>query len=68
MTTQHILCKTENHIATITMNRPAVHNAFDETVIGGLTEAFIKAGEDQNVRAVILRGNGKSFSAGGDLN
>jgi len=68
MTFQHILYKVEKQIATITMNRPEVHNAFNEDVIGEMTKAFEKAGKDKNVRAVILRGNGKSFSAGGDLN
>lgn len=60
--------KIENSIVTITLNRPEVHNAFDEKVIGDLTVLFEKAGADKNVRAVILRGNGKSFCAGGDLN
>ena len=68
MTENYILYKVENQIATITMNRPEVHNAFNEDVIRDMTAAFVKAGEDKNVRAVILCGNGKSFSAGGDLN
>lgn len=63
-----VLYSVSNGVATITMNRPEVHNAFNEEVIGTLTELFQKAGADQNVRAVVLRGNGKSFSAGGDLN
>lgn len=68
MPEQHILYSVSNSIATITLNRPEVHNAFNEDVIGGLTDLFRKAGDDKAVRAVILRGNGKSFSAGGDLN
>src|SRR6185312_11828057 len=68
MTDHFITYKTENQIATITMNRPDVHNAFNEQVIHQMTEAFEAAGGDDTVRAVILRGNGKSFSAGGDLN
>lgn len=64
----HILYKVENRVATITLNRPEMHNAFNEIVIGDLTEMFVKAGADKDVRYVILRGNGKSFSAGGDLN
>lgn len=66
--TGHLLYKVENAIATITLNRPDVHNAFNETVIADMTELFEKAGKDPSVRVVILRGNGKSFSAGGDLN
>ncbi len=68
MTDHFITYKIENNIATITMNRPEVHNAFNEQVIHQMTEAFESAGADDVVRAVILRGNGKSFSAGGDLN
>jgi methylglutaconyl-CoA hydratase len=68
MAEQHILYSVKNSIATITLNRPEVHNAFNEGVIGDLTDLFTKAGNDKDVRAVILRGNGKSFSAGGDLN
>lgn len=54
-------------IASITMNRPEKHNAFDDTVIAALTEAFNLASEDKNVRAVVLQANGKSFCAGADL-
>jgi methylglutaconyl-CoA hydratase len=45
-----------------------VHNAFDEALIEVLTEAFTAVADDESVRAVVLRGNGKSFSAGADLN
>src|ERR1700722_6293192 len=68
MTNHFITYKVENNIATITMNRPEVHNAFNEQVIHQMTEAFESAGSDDVVRVVVLRGNGKSFSAGGDLN
>ncbi len=60
--------KAENAVATITLNRPEVHNAFNEDVIAQMTGLFVKAAKDDGVRAVVLRGNGKSFSAGGDLN
>lgn len=66
--TEPALYKVEKNIATITMNRPEVHNAFNEGMIAAMTEAFEKAGADKGVRAVILNGNGKSFCAGGDLN
>jgi len=68
MTEQQILYKTESGIATITLNRPEVHNAFNEAVMDELTALVKKAGDDKDVRAVVLRGNGKSFCAGGDLN
>ena len=55
-------------VATIWMNRPDLHNAFDEILIAELTAACIALDEDQDVRVVILAGRGKSFSAGADLN
>ncbi len=67
MSEQTVLYSAANGVATITLNRPDLHNAFNEIVIGELTRFFEKAGEDKLVRVVVLRGNGKSFSAGGDL-
>lgn len=55
-------------VATLWMNRPDLHNAFDETLIAELTAACIALDEDKDVRVVILAGRGKSFSAGADLN
>ncbi|MBI1362438.1 MAG: hypothetical protein GC134_00445 [Proteobacteria bacterium] len=60
--------KNASGVATITLNRPDVHNAFNEDVIMQFTEAFKKLGADNTVRVVVLQANGKSFSAGGDLN
>ena len=57
-----------NQIATIWMNRPDLHNAFDETLIAELTAACIALDADSDVRVVVLAGRGKSFSAGADLN
>ncbi|HEU0202376.1 MAG TPA: enoyl-CoA hydratase/isomerase family protein [Burkholderiaceae bacterium] len=54
--------------AWIWMNRPALHNAFDETLIAELTSAFETLDADRELRIVILAGHGKSFSAGADLN
>jgi methylglutaconyl-CoA hydratase len=53
--------------ATIQLNRPAVHNAFDEHLISELIEALREVEDDSDVRAVVLTGAGKSFSAGADL-
>ena len=55
-------------IATIWMNRPDVHNAFNEALIAELTDACRQLDADDTVRAVVLAGRGKSFSAGADLN
>jgi len=52
----------------IWMNRPDVHNAFDEALIAELTAAFTELDADEDVRAIVLAGEGKSFSAGADLN
>jgi methylglutaconyl-CoA hydratase len=54
--------------AWVWMNRPDVHNAFDETLIAELTEAFGVLDRDPAVRVIVLAGEGKSFSAGADLN
>ena len=55
-------------VATIWMNRPDVHNAFNAQLIADLTTACIELDADDTVRAVVLAGRGKSFSAGADLN
>ncbi len=54
-------------VATVTIRRPDVHNAFDEHVIAQLAEAFTALSTEPGVRAVILTGEGRSFSAGADL-
>jgi methylglutaconyl-CoA hydratase len=54
-------------VAVLTMNRPAVFNAFDETLIAELDAAFAELGGDDSVRAIVLAGAGKHFSAGADL-
>jgi len=54
-------------VAQLTMNRPAVFNAFDETLIAELEAAFALLGADASVRAIVLAGAGKHFSAGADL-
>jgi len=57
-----------SHIATVTLNRPDVRNAFNETVIAELTGAFRALGDMDGVRAIVLAGNGPAFCAGADLN
>ena len=54
--------------AWITLNRPEVHNAFDDRLIAELTAALAALAADDAVRAVVLTGSGRSFSAGADLN
>lgn len=55
-------------ITRMTLNRPETHNAFDETLITQLTEAFEALREDDSTRVVVLQGAGRSFCAGADLN
>jgi methylglutaconyl-CoA hydratase len=54
-------------VVTVTLNRPELHNAFDDALIARLTHALATLGADPAVRAIVLRGAGKSFSAGADL-
>jgi methylglutaconyl-CoA hydratase len=55
-------------LAAVTLNRPEVHNAFDDALIAALIQTFERLAADPAVRLVLLRGAGLSFSAGGDLN
>ena len=54
-------------VAWVWMNRPDVHNALNEAMIGELAETFLHLGENPAVRVIVLSGRGKSFSAGGDI-
>jgi len=55
-------------VARIILDRPNVHNAFDETLIVALSGAASELGADSDVRVVVLASEGPSFSAGADLN
>ncbi len=57
-----------NGVATITMLREDVHNAFDDVMIAQLINAFEQAQASDDTRVIVLRSNGKNFSAGADLN
>lgn len=57
-----------NGVATVSLNRPKLHNAFDEVLIAELTECLQTLEAMPEVRIVILRAEGSSFSAGADLN
>lgn len=54
-------------VATLTLNRPEVHNAFGEETIAELQQAADRLADDPAVRIVVLTGAGKSFSSGGDI-
>lgn len=54
-------------VAVVTLNRPDVHNAFNAELIAELTDVFTMIADQPGIRMMILRGEGKSFSAGADL-
>lgn len=54
-------------VATVTLNRPAVNNAYNNDLIQGLLDVFAELGANDKVRLVILRANGRHFQAGADL-
>ena len=54
-------------VATVTLTRPEVHNAFNEELIAALHSAFVALAEDDGVRVIVLTGEGASFSVGADL-
>ena len=60
--------KEKNSAATIVLSRPKKKNAFDEVVIAELTEAIRRRGKNQDIRVIVLTGEGDAFSAGADLN
>src|SRR5579871_6964366 len=63
-----LLLSVANGIVTLTLNRPEIHNAFDDALIAALAERYAALDRDASVRAVVLAANGASFSAGADLN
>ncbi|HQD14599.1 MAG TPA: enoyl-CoA hydratase/isomerase family protein [Ottowia sp.] len=58
----------QGHVATITLSRPEVRNAFNDEVIAELSQAFTTLGDDARVRAIVLAAEGPAFCAGADLN
>jgi len=58
----------ELQISTIWLNRPEIHNAFNERMISEITDAYSILNADENTRIIVIRGKGKSFCAGADLN
>ena len=55
-------------VMTIALNRPEIRNAFNDVLIGELTDVFEKEVAKPEVRIVVLKGEGQIFCAGGDLN
>jgi len=63
----HLLIHQEEGVITITMNRPEVLNAFNDTMLAELTEVVEVAASDDTIRCVVLMGAGRAFGAGQDL-
>ncbi len=55
-------------VAHVTLSNPDKHNCFDDRLIAGLTRTFADLGEAEHVRVIVLDAEGRSFSAGADLN
>ncbi|HJV83951.1 MAG TPA: enoyl-CoA hydratase/isomerase family protein [Noviherbaspirillum sp.] len=68
MSYQTLQLAIEGRVATLTLNRPDVRNAFNESMIAEITQAFRELGQHDEVRAVVLAANGPAFCAGADLN
>ncbi len=62
-----VLYEVEDHVATITLNRPERMNSFSNPLLAGWADSIRRAAEDDDVRVVIVTGNGRAFCAGADL-
>jgi len=67
METMHLLVEQSGSVLWLTLNRPERLNAFSPEMIAGLTRAIERAAMDDAVRAIVLSGAGRAFSAGGDV-
>ena len=64
----HLDIRCESLLATVTLNRPDVRNAFNDEVIAEMTAAFRDLGQREDVRCIVLEAKGPAFCAGADLN
>src|SRR5436190_2024047 len=58
----------EKNVAFVTLDRPDVHNAFNDDLVKQVTSTFVELSQRDDIRIIVLRANGKSFCAGADLN
>lgn len=68
MSFQYLQFEQNDQVATVWLNRPELHNAFNTEVIEELYRCFVELNTRDDIRVVILAARGKSFSAGADLN
>jgi len=67
MTSPLVLYSVADRIATICLNRPDKRNAFNPELVSALTKALLQASDDEEVKVIILKAAGNTFSAGADL-
>lgn len=63
----HIMVRSEGPVRVVTLNRPEALNAFNDDLHGALLAAWSVIHEDEDARVVVLTGEGRAFSAGGDI-
>lgn len=64
---EYIIFSVEDNVATITLNRPEKRNAMSPALMEEFAEALADAEKNKDIRAIIITGAGKAFSAGGDI-
>ena len=64
---EHTLFEVRDHVATVTLNRPEIHNGLNRRAYDELESSFLIAHEDPDIRCVIITGAGKSFCSGDDV-
>jgi methylglutaconyl-CoA hydratase len=67
MSSDKLKVEIDGGVARLILAQPEKHNAFDDAIIAAFTDALERVGNDASVRVVVLSGEGKSFSAGADL-
>ena len=64
---KHVLLQVANFVATVTLDRPDVRNAFNAELIADISHTFVDLGQRADVRCIVLAANGLAFCAGADL-
>lgn len=65
--TESLIVERSGRVAVLRLNRPDALNALDPGLVGALSEAVERAARDPGIGCVVIAGQGRSFSAGGDL-
>ena len=64
---EHLKVRHEGAVTTVSLNRPDAHNALNAALISDLTQVFDDLAESEEVRVVVMAGEGRSFCAGADI-